>query len=109
MLRRFRAREGFQQPFLWVDAVCIDQTNVSEREAQVKLMSWIYRESKATITDVREQSEGEEHIVPLLDSVIDVGEICDAIAMSLEDSPNNASAEEHSIEQAITDILRKDS
>lgn len=30
---------------LWVDAVCIDQSNVSEREAQVKLMRHIFSQA----------------------------------------------------------------
>ena len=72
-------------------------------------MSRMYWQSKAMITDVGEQSEGEEHIVPLLDSIIDTGKMCDAIAMSLEGSPNNAIAGEHSIGHAITDVFLTDS
>ena len=71
-------------------------------------MSRIYRQSKAMIADVGEQSEREEHIVPLLDNIIDNGKTCDPIAMSLDDSLNNAIAEEHSIGHAITDILLTD-
>ncbi|KAH8587727.1 heterokaryon incompatibility protein-domain-containing protein [Bisporella sp. PMI_857] len=42
-LRRLRAHHAMKTPLiLWVDALCIDQSNTKERELQVKLMSSIY-------------------------------------------------------------------
>ena len=40
-LNRFRRRS--EQPMLWVDAVCIDQSNIAERSEQVAMMGDIYR------------------------------------------------------------------
>jgi hypothetical protein len=34
---------------LWVDAICIDQTNIEERNQQVKLMGDIYSSAETTI------------------------------------------------------------
>jgi hypothetical protein len=34
---------------LWVDAICIDQTNIPERNTQVQLMGRIYRDARPTI------------------------------------------------------------
>jgi hypothetical protein len=46
-LRQFRLR--YRETVLWVDAVCIDQANTSERCHQVGLMREIYSEAKEVI------------------------------------------------------------
>ncbi|KAL9614603.1 MAG: hypothetical protein Q9167_000891 [Letrouitia subvulpina] len=90
---------------LWVDALCIDQNNQHEREAQVKLMSRIYRQAKAIIADVGEKSEGKELISPLLESIIDAGDTCEAIEMSLEGSSYNDPARIASLGALMNDIV----
>lgn len=42
-LRELRLRD--KPLILWVDAICIDQSNVEEKNAQVAMMSTIYRNS----------------------------------------------------------------
>ncbi|OBR09765.1 HET domain-containing protein [Colletotrichum higginsianum IMI 349063] len=44
LLRRFRARD--QPCCLWIDAICLDQTNGLEKTQQVPLMGRIYGEAK---------------------------------------------------------------
>lgn len=45
-LRQFRELEPFKEgTWMWVDAVCIDQTNIRERDEQVKMMSAIYQQA----------------------------------------------------------------
>ncbi|KAF3767826.1 HET-domain-containing protein, partial [Cryphonectria parasitica EP155] len=40
-----------EHPFnIWVDAVCIDQSNIQERNAQVSLMSFIYKRAQKVVT-----------------------------------------------------------
>jgi hypothetical protein len=34
--------ENKKWQFFWIDAICIDQAHISERNHQVKLMKWIY-------------------------------------------------------------------
>jgi hypothetical protein len=41
-LRRLRAHHADEPLTIWVDAVCIDQDNMQEREAQVAIMGLIY-------------------------------------------------------------------
>ncbi|KAF8858545.1 HET-domain-containing protein, partial [Acephala macrosclerotiorum] len=41
---------GKSNKFLWVDAVCINQNDMSERIAQVELMGRIYRQTKMVLT-----------------------------------------------------------
>ena len=40
--------EGFYRP-VWIDAICIDQSNIAERNAQVKVMGSIYASAKLVI------------------------------------------------------------
>lgn len=42
---------------IWIDAVCIDQENVRERNHQVDLMSMIYKGASRTVAYVGEASE----------------------------------------------------
>jgi Heterokaryon incompatibility protein (HET) len=38
-----------RQRYIWIDALCIDQSNLSEREAQVSLMGELYRKATTVI------------------------------------------------------------
>ncbi|KAK3304996.1 heterokaryon incompatibility protein-domain-containing protein [Chaetomium strumarium] len=49
--------------YLWVDAICIDQSNSSERAQQVALMHEIYTKASSVIAWV---SEEDEYTVPAL-------------------------------------------
>ncbi|KAL2074911.1 hypothetical protein VTL71DRAFT_8691 [Oculimacula yallundae] len=46
-LRRFRFQSGSR--FIWVDAICIDQSNSTERSYQVAMMRAIYQHSQCTL------------------------------------------------------------
>lgn len=52
-----RIRLGSRTRVLWIDAVCIDQTNDDEKTIQVKRMGTIYREAAQTIIWVGEDSD----------------------------------------------------
>ncbi|KAL2060295.1 hypothetical protein VTL71DRAFT_9690 [Oculimacula yallundae] len=48
-LRRLREMQSDQKiKVLWIDAICIDQTSLTEREHQVKLMDEVYSKSQRT-------------------------------------------------------------
>jgi hypothetical protein len=50
-LLEFRARHMFLSvPLLWVDAICIDQSRIAERNHQVSIMGDIYSKAKHIIT-----------------------------------------------------------
>ncbi|MCJ1405246.1 hypothetical protein MMC11_008473 [Xylographa trunciseda] len=69
-LRHFRLRpEVFPSEvdiLIWVDAVCIDQSNVSERNQQVAQMRSIYAEAKEVIVWLGEPDEHSEKALPFL-------------------------------------------
>jgi hypothetical protein len=44
-----RLRSGDHSRVLWVDAVCINQSNLAERASQVQMMRHIYQQAKSTL------------------------------------------------------------
>ena len=67
-LRRFRATTWWM---IWVDAVCIDQSNIPERNQQVSMMRDIYTQAKLVFVYLGEAGhwdvEGLFHIKSVLD------------------------------------------
>lgn len=68
-------------------------------------MFQIYRQAKAIFADVGEKSEGNELIPPLLESIIDAGDTCEAIEMSLEGSSYNDPAQVATLGAVMNDIV----
>lgn len=50
-------RDPYEDRILWVDAICIDQGNISERGHQVQQMRDIYRNSKRVLFCISRQTE----------------------------------------------------
>jgi hypothetical protein len=51
---------------LWIDSICIDQTNVKERNQQVALMGELYPSAKHVIVWVGEQDNGTERAMDFI-------------------------------------------
>ena len=68
-------------------------------------MSQIYRQAKAIYTDVGEKSEGNELIPPLLESIIDAGDTCEAIEKSWERSSCNDPAQVPILGASMNDMV----
>ena len=49
--------------WVWVDAICIDQSNVAELEAQIRFMDRIYRAATATFISLGKWSEPQRLLV----------------------------------------------
>jgi hypothetical protein len=53
--------------FLWfADAICIDQQNIVERDAQVPLMGWIFSNAKGTHCWLGEAANGIDELMDML-------------------------------------------
>lgn len=52
VLRRLRRPD--EDRLVWIDAICIDQTNIEERNAQVAIMGQIYKTASRIIIDIGE-------------------------------------------------------
>ncbi|SCV50382.1 uncharacterized protein FFB14_11403 [Fusarium fujikuroi] len=63
--------------FLWVDAICINQNDIAEREAQVKLMARIYQKADHVHGDLgRKEMTGGFELLHLMQKIIEAGERC---------------------------------
>ncbi len=81
-LRRLREITG--PLVLWVDAICIDQSNKAEREVQVNLMSRIFKQAEGVFADIGEEAEQRELLVPLLKAIVKAGEKCSVEEVGLK-------------------------
>ncbi|GKT45410.1 heterokaryon incompatibility protein 6, OR allele [Colletotrichum spaethianum] len=52
---------------LWVDAICINQTDMAERGAQVPIMDNIYRNARRTVIWLGPETKETDHIFEILD------------------------------------------
>ena len=57
--------QAMQVP-IWIDALCIDQSNVQERNSQVALMGAIYREAQATLSWLGEGDDDSDYAMGLI-------------------------------------------
>ncbi|KAH8896343.1 HET-domain-containing protein, partial [Thozetella sp. PMI_491] len=53
-----RLRHPHEEVVLWIDAICIDQSNLSERSSQVKMMGEIYRAAQRVLAWLGEEVDG---------------------------------------------------
>ena len=79
-----RVREPDHELLLWVDAVCIDQSNVKERGSQVKLMKRIYRQAELVVGYVGEPGEGSDLLLPQMEAIVKVGHECAGLGFDYE-------------------------
>lgn len=62
---------------LWIDAICINQADINEREAQVKLMARIYSQADNVHADLEvPYYKDEEMLSKLLRTIREAGVIC---------------------------------
>ena len=76
VLRRFRRRDSSR--VLWVDALCINQDDVEERENQVMMMGDIYRYATGTVVWLGHEDEESESAVRVCQTISkDIADIVD--------------------------------
>lgn len=74
---------------LWIDAMCINQSDIAEREAQVKLMARIYRQADHVHANLGYEGDGNDDgikLVHLLRTIMAAGSAC----KRLDPQPNDA-------------------
>ncbi|SPJ89577.1 uncharacterized protein FTOL_12938 [Fusarium torulosum] len=89
--------------FLWVDAICINQNDVAEREAQVRLMARIYQQADHVHGDLgRKEMTGGMELLYLLQKIITAGNRCES---QLSPSDESCQEELHSSTDAKMNIM----
>lgn len=63
-LRRLRHKSEKRR--VWIDAICIDQSNIAERNSQVRLMAQIYRNARRAIVYLGDASVKESDAISTL-------------------------------------------
>lgn len=66
-LKRLRLPD--QDRYLWVDAICINQSDISERNHQVKQMHWMYQLAERVVIWLGEHSEDSRLAIHQLDMI----------------------------------------
>lgn len=64
---------GSESKVLWVDALCIDQANVAERNEQVRKMKLVYQQAAGVITWLGEEYDDSREAFKILQSLKEVG------------------------------------
>jgi hypothetical protein len=88
-----RLRDHSFERIIWVDAVCIDQDNLEEREQQVKLMPKIYSKAHRIIVWLGEAADNSD-------------EALEAIRIAAGKQSTNSSNDE-TIQQSILKLLQR--
>ncbi|KAF4493496.1 Heterokaryon incompatibility 6, OR allele, partial [Fusarium agapanthi] len=89
--------------FLWVDAICINQNDVAEREAQVKLMARIYQKADHVHGDLgRKEVTGGIELLHLMQKIIRAGDRCQS---QLSPSKETCQEEGQTNSDARTNII----
>jgi hypothetical protein len=55
-----RLRRSTESRLVWIDAICINQSDIPERNAQVAIMGQIYQKASLVIVDIGETSKDSE-------------------------------------------------
>lgn len=63
------AEFNVRDDWLWIDSICINQSDLSERASQVKLMGQIYRQAAQTIVWLGEQTESTDQAMDFLSTL----------------------------------------
>jgi hypothetical protein len=58
------------RPLLWIDAICIDQDNVEERNSQVKLMKAVYQQAESVTVWLGEESPQTNAAMDLIPQLV---------------------------------------
>ncbi|TXC02859.1 hypothetical protein FocTR4_00015666 [Fusarium oxysporum f. sp. cubense] len=89
--------------FLWVDAICINQNDVAEREAQVKLMAHIYQKADHVHGDLgQKEMTGGFELLHLMQKIMGAGSRCQS---QLSPSEESYQEEGHTNPDARTNIM----
>jgi hypothetical protein len=62
-----------QAQYLWVDSICIDQTNVAERSAQVQIMGQIYASAYCVVVWLNMESHNPDALAAFAERVDFIG------------------------------------
>lgn len=69
-LALYRLRRGDQAGHLWCDQICIDQSNVAERSAQVSLMGNVYQKTSSAVAWPGPEADDSARAITTVDNAV---------------------------------------
>lgn len=83
-LQRVQDRANGQTVMIWADAMCINQNDIPEKNAQVRLMRNIYEQASTTWIDLGDEMNGSELVPDIFERILEDYDILEAAAGGLE-------------------------
>jgi hypothetical protein len=83
-----RLRDDNEPRIIWVDAICIDQDNIEERNAQVAIMGQIYQRASHVIIDIGEASKDSDLALDAITHCSDTGLYSFELGLEIRDAVN---------------------
>ncbi|KXS95049.1 hypothetical protein AC578_3892 [Pseudocercospora eumusae] len=84
-LRQFRSEH--EEVFLWVDALCIDQSNLKEKGVQIPLMRYIYNHAQCVRVWLGGEADGSSHAMDFVEGCLDLSDF-DKRIVNVVESPH---------------------
>ncbi|KAM7217300.1 Heterokaryon incompatibility protein (HET) domain containing protein [Rhypophila decipiens] len=68
--------EGQREELVWIDAICIDQGNIAEREDQVMMMGEIFERAEGILAWLGTSDEFTDDALKVIQNLTKVGKVC---------------------------------
>ncbi|KAM7193305.1 Heterokaryon incompatibility protein (HET) domain containing protein [Rhypophila sp. PSN 637] len=68
--------EGQREEMVWIDAICIDQSNIAEREDQVIIMGEIFERAEGILAWLGTSDEFTDDALKVIQNLAKVGKVC---------------------------------
>ncbi|KAL6411762.1 hypothetical protein AUP68_04136 [Ilyonectria robusta] len=111
-LRQLRA-SGFTDVPIWIDAVCINQADIAERNEQVRIMGHIYRNAKLVIGWLGPSSETSDLAIQTIKSWNDKHEVLQGrgdqdISVDIREISENGALTSEDATEGIVQLFEKE-
>jgi hypothetical protein len=97
--------------WLWIDAICIDQTNVDEKSSQVQQMRDIFQAAHSVWVSLGESSQDVDSLLSLMDCIGPIALKAGVLELwdTLDDVISQQGAEKHPAVLFLPEMLKYDS
>ncbi|KAI1330728.1 HET domain-containing protein [Xylariaceae sp. FL0255] len=102
-----KSKGPIQIKYIWIDKICINQSDIFERSSQVCLMGEIYSRSIRTLVWLGAETTSEHDAWPLLDQIYRVFREQNPEARTLADIPLRLYSDERHVALGLPDLNNK--
>jgi hypothetical protein len=91
---------------LWVDAVCINQEDIPEKEQQIQMMAMIYSQARQVVVWLGPEADDSDYAIELI-RLAGTGKITRLSGVELSDESKVVSSDDHRNRSAVTALLQR--